>query len=86
VRPGLLREILVGEPLTQREVEVLEGAARGETAEQTGARVYLAGETVKGYRKRAVAKLDAANITHAVVLAAVQGILDLGEIVRESSQ
>jgi DNA-binding CsgD family transcriptional regulator len=63
---SLLGEILEGEPLTPRETEILAGAADGETAAQTGARLYLSSETVKSYRKRVIAKLGARNGTHAV--------------------
>ena len=48
----MLAEILEGEPLNTREAEILAGAAEGETAAQTGARLYLSPETVKSYRKR----------------------------------
>lgn len=74
---SLLGEILEGEPLTDRETEVLAGAADGETAAQTGARLYLSSETVKGYRKRIIAKLGARNGTHAVALALRAGLLPL---------
>ena len=86
---SLLGEILEGEPLTEREAEVLAGAAEGETAEQTGARLYLASETVKGYRKRIIAKLGARNGTHAVALALRNGLLPLHrepELVRERAR
>ena len=71
----LLAEILEGEPLNDRETEILAGAAEGETAEQTGARLYLSTETVKSYRKRIIAKLGARNGTHAVALALRNGKL-----------
>ena len=71
----LLAEILEGEPLNDRETEILAGAAEGETAEQTGARLYLSTETVKSYRKRIIAKLGARNGTHAVALARRTGKL-----------
>ncbi|HEY9457591.1 MAG TPA: helix-turn-helix transcriptional regulator, partial [Gaiella sp.] len=74
---SLLGEILEGEPLTARERDVLAGAADGETAEQTGARLYLSSETVKSYRKRVIAKLGAKNGTHAVALALRTGLLPL---------
>jgi DNA-binding CsgD family transcriptional regulator len=74
----LLAEILEGEPLNDRETEVLAGAAEGETAAQTGARLYLSTETVKSYRKRIIAKLGARNGTHAVALALRAGKLPLG--------
>ena len=73
----LLAEILEGEPLNDRETEILAGAAEGETAEQTGARLYLSTETVKSYRKRIIAKLGARNGTHAVALALRGGLLPL---------
>ena len=62
-------QALVRLALLQRERDVLAGAADGETAEQTGARLYLSSETVKSYRKRVIAKLGARNGTHAVALA-----------------
>jgi len=71
----LLGEILEGEPLTPREREILAGAADGETAAQTGARLFLSSETVKSYRKRVIAKLGAKNGTHAVALALRSGLL-----------
>ena len=74
---SLLGEILEGEPLTVREQEILAGAADGETAAQTGARLFLSSETVKSYRKRVIAKLGARNGTHAVALALRSGLLPL---------
>lgn len=72
----LLAEVLEGEQLTDREVEVLAGQAEGETAAETGARLYLSLETVKSYRKRAIAKLGARNGTHAVTLAIRSGLIE----------
>ena len=71
----LLAEVLEGEPLTDRETEVLSGQAEGETAAETGARLYLSLETVKSYRKRAIAKLGARNGTHAVTIAMRSGVI-----------
>lgn len=70
-----LSEILEGDPLNGRERQILAGAARGETAAQTAARLFLSPETVKSYRKRATAKLGACNITNAVALAVSTGVL-----------
>jgi DNA-binding CsgD family transcriptional regulator len=72
---SLLGEVLEGEPLTDRETEVLAGAAEGETAAETGKRLFLSSETVKSYRKRVIAKLGARNGTHAVALALRSGLL-----------
>jgi DNA-binding CsgD family transcriptional regulator len=74
---SLLHEILEGEPLTERETEILEGVAEGETAVQTGKRLYLSSETVKGYRKRVIAKLGARNAPHAVAVAIRRGLLPI---------
>jgi DNA-binding CsgD family transcriptional regulator len=79
---SLLGEVLEGEPLTPREQEILAGAAEGETAAQTGARLYLSSETVKSYRKRVIAKLGARNGTHAVALALRSGLLPLRDSLR----
>jgi DNA-binding CsgD family transcriptional regulator len=71
----MLAEILEGETLSEREMEILAGAAEGETAAQTGERLYLSAETVKSYRKRVIAKLGARNGTHAVAIAMRTGKL-----------
>lgn len=76
-----LRELLVGDELTDRELQVLHGAALGETAGQTGDRVFLAVDTVKQHRKTACAKLDAPNVTRAVVVAIAAGMLNLERLV-----
>lgn len=54
---------------------MLQHAANGLTAAQTGTELMIAPETVKTYRKRAVAKLGARNGTHAVTLALRQGLI-----------
>lgn len=74
---SLLAEILEGQPLNERETEILAGAAEGETAVETGRRLFLSSETVKSYRKRIIAKLGARNGTHAVALALRNGLLPL---------
>ena len=76
-----LRELLVGDKLTDRELQVLHGAALGEKAWQTAARLSLATETVREYRKTATAKLDAPNVTRAVVVAIGAGIVNLERLV-----
>ena len=76
-----LRELLAGDTLTGRELEVLHGAALGETAGQTGARVHLAVDTVKQHRKTACAKLDCPNLLRAVVVAIATGALNIADLV-----
>ena len=78
---SVLRELLAGDRLTDRELEVLHGAALGETAKQTGARLFIDGETVRMHRKTATAKLDASNLLRAVVVAISSGMLNLDRLV-----
>lgn len=75
-----LRELIEGDALTDREVEVLYGVAKGETAGGTGDRLYLAPETVKDYRKKLIAKLGAKNLCHATAIAIGNGVLDISRI------
>jgi len=72
---SLDRELLEGEPLTPREIEVLYWAAEGDTAGETAARLWLAEETVRGYRKKITRKLRGKNLPHAVAIALRSGIL-----------
>lgn len=84
----LLGEILEGEPLTEREEEILAATADGHTAAETGRRLHLSSETVRSYRKRIIAKLGARNGTHAVALALRTGLLPLPrerELVRQEA-
>ena len=78
-----LRDLLVGDKLTDRELQVLHGAALGEKAWQTGERLHLATETVRCHRKTAAAKMDAPNVTRAVVVAIAAGMLNLERLVSE---
>ena len=78
--PTLASEILVGNELTDREIEILTWAAKGDTAAQTGERMYLATETIKGYRKIAIAKLGTRSITQAVAWAIGKGIVNISDV------
>ena len=55
--------------LTPAELDVLQGAAQGETVEETAQRTGRAVETIKSQRKSAMRRLNARSITHAVFLA-----------------
>lgn len=72
----LQEEILSGQPLTERELEVLVGLADGETAKESARRLFLAPITVKGYRKSLIAKLAARNGPHAVKIGIHRGLID----------
>lgn len=60
-------------PLTAQQLEVLAGAATGETLEETASRMCLSFHTVKSHRVRAVKRLGARDMTHAVALAMAAG-------------
>jgi DNA-binding CsgD family transcriptional regulator len=79
----LSEEVFAGNPLTERELETLELAATGRSASDTGGRLHLSSETVKGYRKRIIAKLAARNLTHAVVIAVGMGYINIEAVVEE---
>jgi DNA-binding NarL/FixJ family response regulator len=54
--------------LTRRQLEVLEAAARGETAHETARRLWVSVFTIQAHRKRLLYALGARNMTHAVAL------------------
>ena len=68
-----LAERWSGCPLGVSQLNVLVGAARGEAVEETAARLYLACDTVKNTRKRAVVRLEARSVAHAVAIAVAAG-------------
>jgi DNA-binding CsgD family transcriptional regulator len=63
------------EKLTTGEIDVLYWAAQGKTSEETGMLLGLTKNSLDTYRKRAIAKLNAANITHAVYIASLYGLI-----------
>lgn len=76
-----LRDLIEGDELTDQEIVVLYGIASGETTAQTAARVFLATDTVKEYRKKIVAKLGAKNSANAVAIAIGSGIINIDRVV-----
>jgi DNA-binding NarL/FixJ family response regulator len=78
--PGVATEIAVhavDEPLTSREVDILRLIAQGKANKQVAHQIGVAEETVKAHLKSIFAKLDVADRTHAVALAAKRGIIEL---------
>ncbi|MGV7207128.1 response regulator [Oxalobacteraceae bacterium A2-2] len=65
------------EALSEREVQVLEQAAQGKTNRLIGLRLGISESTVKVHMKSILAKLDANDRTHAVILGLQRGIIDL---------
>jgi two-component system, NarL family, response regulator len=62
--------------LSPREVEVLKWVARGSSNREIAARLHVSGDTVKAHMKSILAKLEAKDRTHAVMLALKRGILE----------
>ena len=63
------------EPLSQRELEVLQLIARGLSNREIGERLFLALDTVKGHNRRIFAKLSVQRRTEAVAKARSLDIL-----------
>ncbi len=63
------------EPLSERELEVLELVAEGLTNREIGEQLFLALDTVKGHNRRIFAKLQVQRRTEAVVRARELGLL-----------
>jgi DNA-binding CsgD family transcriptional regulator len=63
--------------LTAREKEVMAWAARGKTVADTAQILGLSPETIEGFIKQALRKLDASNKTHGVAKSIALGIIDL---------
>jgi DNA-binding NarL/FixJ family response regulator len=65
------------EPLTAREVEILQLVAAGKANKEIAARLTLSEDTVKGYMKSIFAKLGVNDRTQAVTHAIRRGIIEI---------
>jgi DNA-binding NarL/FixJ family response regulator len=65
------------EPLTERELEVLQAAARGLTNKAIGVLLDISDRTVQGHLRRVFEKLNVNNRTEAVVRASQLDLLTL---------
>jgi NarL family two-component system response regulator LiaR len=65
------------EPLTEREVEVLELVAHGLSNEAIAGRLFLSERTVRGHVSHILAKLHLANRTQAALYALREGLAEL---------
>jgi DNA-binding CsgD family transcriptional regulator len=68
-----------GQPLTPREVLILDGMARGHTKGEIGDRLGLKESTIRSYTRRINVKLGAKNARHAIALGFVHGYLKTGK-------
>lgn len=68
---------VVDESLTEREIAILRLVSIGKANKQVASELGLSEETVKGHLKSIFSKLDVADRTHAVTVAARRGIIEL---------
>ena len=72
-----IAEHVADDQLTEREVAVLQRVAAGKSNKVIAAELDISEGTVKTHMKSILPKLDAADRTHAVMIALKRGILDL---------
>ena len=80
IDPQVAQEIalhVAEERLTDRELGILKLVAEGQQNKQIAWELALSIDTVKGHMKSIFAKLDAADRTHAVTIAARRGFLEI---------
>jgi DNA-binding NarL/FixJ family response regulator len=80
LHPDIASAIALGaldDKLSAREIEVLQLVAGGNSNKRIGNALSLSEETVKSHMKNIIAKLQVADRTHAVVVAARRGIIEL---------
>jgi DNA-binding NarL/FixJ family response regulator len=65
------------EPLTEREMEVLQLLGTGMTNKEIGAELFITERTVKFYVSAILGKLNASNRTEAVTIAMQRGLISL---------
>jgi DNA-binding NarL/FixJ family response regulator len=72
-----IAEHVADDSLTEREVEILKRVAAGRSNKLIAAELDISDGTVKTHMKSILAKLDASDRTHAVMIALKRGIFDL---------
>jgi DNA-binding CsgD family transcriptional regulator len=71
---------MAGQPLSDREVQVLDLVSRGVPDPEIGRRLSIEAATVQSHVRRILAKLGAVNRTHAVRLGVEAGCLPVGPV------
>jgi DNA-binding NarL/FixJ family response regulator len=72
-----IAEHLSDDPLTEREVEVLQLAMAGNRNRDIADRLFISEETVKAHIKHILEKLGASDRTQAVTIAVQRGIIQI---------
>jgi DNA-binding CsgD family transcriptional regulator len=70
------RLVAPGQPLTERELEVVRLAAEGLTDFEIGRRLFLSHHTIKSHVRSGLVKLDARSRAHATFIALRTGLID----------
>lgn len=73
-----------GEPLSELEIRVLYLSAIGCSVSYIAQLMSYSQPSIKNYRQRICAKLEAKDITHAVYLACQKGLLDYNDNGKQS--
>lgn len=66
----------MAKPLTERELNVLQRCAQGDSYQQVARRLYLSHSTVSIHLQHARRKLGAQNTAHAVAIALREGLIE----------
>jgi DNA-binding NarL/FixJ family response regulator len=80
LHPEVANEIAlhaIDEPLSDREIRVLQLISTGRSNKQIAWELSVSEETIKAHLKNIFEKLDVADRTHAVTVAAKRGIIEL---------
>ena len=72
---SILAERPIGRDLTEREVQVLEGIAKGRSNKEIGDDLSISEATVKSHVNAILAKLEANDRTHAAMIALKRGLI-----------
>jgi DNA-binding NarL/FixJ family response regulator len=72
-----MAEHAVDDVLSDREIEILRGVARGQPNKIIAAELAISENTVKNHIKSILCKLDADDRTHAVTIALKRGYIEL---------
>ena len=70
-------EHIATEPLTEREIEVLQLVATGTANREIGKALFITEQTVKAHLRHIMQKLEAKDRTQAVTIAVRRGIMPL---------
>ena len=73
----LIAEHAADDSLSERELDVLRGVAKGGSNKLIASDLRLSEHTVKNHLKSILSKLNASDRTHAVVIALKRGIIDM---------